>query len=348
LRHIKTFSSKSRKVTSKTKNKLYEPFLNLLLKKAHSITYQIGTNKVDYDPTSDLLLKARHGFGDNLMVTAVIKGIHCEYPDLRILVLSKHPEIFEMNPHIVACYNINDISKNHSLYKKAVDMLYRPFGKHRRRFDNKSHQIDDMYNCLPLKLSSRNYIPQLFLTDTERLYCYDDLENLNPPLVTISPYGKMSSPIPSKIYPKSMWEKVVELLIKAGVTIIQVGSKSEGDLLSGTLDYRGIGYRHTAAVLSHCDAMVTHPGGMMHLAAACKIKCVALYGGIEDPRLSGYPQNRNITVSLECAPCWREKLCKKPHCLELMTPERVVGEVLDFITSPSQQNIESNRQQNLM
>ncbi|MBU1260653.1 MAG: hypothetical protein KKE31_01620 [Planctomycetes bacterium] len=51
-------------------------------------------------------LSIGHGFGDNLMATAVIAGIKKEFPDMRIFVLTKRRwEIFENSPDVAACYN---------------------------------------------------------------------------------------------------------------------------------------------------------------------------------------------------------------------------------------------------
>jgi ADP-heptose:LPS heptosyltransferase len=302
-------------------------------KRSEKTVYQIGADKITYDPGCTLVLQARHGFGDNLMVTAVVESIRGEYPDLNIIVLAKHPEIFAHNPHILGCYHIDLLSKRHPLRRAAVDLEYKKLEERRRRKTEKSHYIDELYDRLPIKVVSRCYKPSLFLTEQELSYRYAELKQLARPLVAIAPYGKKRSPIPSKIYPQKRWERVVQLLLEAGVNVVQVGSGSEGPLLPGAGAWLDLGYRHTASVLYHCNAVITHPGGIMHLAVACGVPCLALFGGIEDPRVSGYSQNRNLCVALDCAPCWRRELCQTPRCLDLMTPEKVAAEALDLIGS---------------
>ena len=306
----------------------------LSVKQSAERVYEFGSAKIIYDPVNTLILQARHGFGDNLMVTAVIEGLHGEYPDISVILLAKHPEIFANNPYILNCYDINLVPKRHPLRKKAIDLEYGSLEERRKRKKEKSHYIDELYDCLPIKVVSRCYKPSLFLTEQELAYRYDNLKELARPALAIAPYGKKRSPIPSKIYPKDKWDKVVQLLIDVGINVVQVGTRSEGPLVAGAGDWLDLGYRHTAALLYHCDAVITHPGGIMHLAVACNVPCVALFGGIEDHQVSGYPQNRNVCVSLDCAPCYRRNLCRRPRCLELMTPEVIVEETLDLIKSP--------------
>ena len=79
------------------------------------------------------------------------------------------------------------------------------------------------------------------------------------------------------------------------------------------------------------DAVITHPGGIMHLATALDVPCITLFGGIEDPVVSGYEQNINVCAKLDCAPCWRKTLCDNPICLDQLSPERIVNETLKSI-----------------
>lgn len=293
--------------------------------------YCIGTDKIIYDPGNTLILKAGNGFGDNIMATAVIKGLYLQNPDLRIIVIARHPEIFAHNPYISGCYGLRDIPVFVRLRMKIreIKLQYRPVEQR----NNRTHLIDDFYDCLPVEVHTRCYEPCLFLSEQELSYRSSHLEKLSRPLVAVAPYSKRDTPLTAKIYPADKWKKVVGLLNNAGVNIIQIGARSEGPLLPYALDFRDLGYRNTGVVISHCDAVITHVGGIMHLATALKVICVALYGGIEDPAVSGYKQNRNICVDLACAPCWRRQLCSEPECLEITTPEMIVKETLDVIYS---------------
>jgi ADP-heptose:LPS heptosyltransferase len=300
-------------------------------KAAQERTYIIEDTTVHYDPKTMFIIKARHGFGDNLMVTAVLESLKQEYPDLQVIVLAKHPEIFANNPRVFRCFDIKKIPSGNPVFSVAVDLEYSDYFERHRNQSKQVGYIDGLYKCLPMAISSRLYTPKIFLTEQEQDYRSAELEELKRPLVAISPYGKRESTILSKIYPREKWEVIVGDLLSKKVTLIQVGLKSEGTLIAGCHDYRDIGYRHTAAVFAKCDAVLANPGGIMHLATACNTPCVVIFGGIEDPGISGYSQNRNIRVNLDCAPCWKKTMCKKLICQGLMPPELILQEIVDLL-----------------
>lgn len=300
-------------------------------KAAQEKIYIIEDTTVHYDPKTMLIIKARHGFGDNLMVTAVIEGIKQQYPDLQIVVLAKHPEIFANNPGVFLCFDIKKIPRKNSVLRVAVDLEYEDYFERHRNQTKRVKYVDALYGCLPLTILSRVYTPKIFLTEQEQDYGSEKFGRLERPLIAVSPYGKRESTIVSKIYPQKKWEVIVGNLLSKKATLLQIGLKSEGPLIAGCHDYRDMGYRRTAAVLAKCDAALVNPGGIMHLATACNTPCVAIFGGVEDPDISGYSWNRNIRVNLDCAPCWKKKLCKKSICQDLMPPELILREVVDLL-----------------
>lgn len=283
-----------------------------------------------------IYLSIGHGFGDNLMATAVIAGIKREYPDIRIFVFTKRRwEIFENNPDVTACWNARTImEKNPSLFQRAIPLTeytYADF-KGAAKVQN---MIDRMYDLVGVKVKERIYQPRLYLTQKELDYRKWRLQRLKRPLVAIAPSGKITTKIPNKFYEIEKWHKIAELLTKENITFIQIGDKAEGPKLNGAKDWRNLGYRKTASVLRHCDAVIAHEGGIMHLATAVNTPCVIIYGGAENPKVFGYPCNVNVTADLPCAPCWLDKPCDKPVCRDMMTPELIVQKLKELIKSVS-------------
>jgi len=295
--------------------------------------FELDGQAVIYEPQKMIILHAKHGFGDNLMMTAVLEGLKQDYPDLKVFVLARHPEIFLNNPRVDCCWPDKKIPPGHPVLKKAIVLEYIDYYERLWKRGDQIHHIERLYKGLPIPVVSRCFTPRLYLSEEERNYRSAELARLKRPLVAISPYGKKNSSIVSKIYPLDKWETVVKMLLEKEIGLLQVGASSEGPLLDGCLDWRDLGYRYTASILAKCNAVVTHPGGIMHLAAACGTPCVAIFGGIENPQTSGYPGHRILTASLACAPCWRKKLCRKPKCLDQLPPERVVEEVVEMLNS---------------
>ncbi len=282
---------------------------------------------------SSLYIRVPGGYGDNLMATAVVAAVKREYPDMRIFMATKRLDIFENNPHIAGLYNTRTLlKKNMSIYNRCCVLEYVPYAKIRKSKINK-HYIDYFYDCIPLPIKERNYQPQIYLTWRERNCRSRRLEKLQRPIAVISPYGGATSKIPNKFYPVEKWPAIVAGLSEASFSVIQVGEKKEGPVLPGAIDWRGLGYRKSAAVLLHCDALITHPSGFMHLATALLVPCLTLFGGVEDPKISGYKQNPNLTVALECAPCWLPEPCDNPRCKELLSPEKIVAATIEFVES---------------
>jgi ADP-heptose:LPS heptosyltransferase len=289
-----------------------------------------------------IYLSIGHGFGDNLMATAVIAGIKKEYPDIKIFVLTKRRwEIFENNPNVDVCFDARKVmKKNPELYKKAIGLCEYSYPDLRNAKTVK-HLIDIMHDAVGINVQNRTYKPEIYLTQKELNYHRWWLQRLPRPMVAVAPSGKITTKILNKFYEFEKWQKLAALLRNANITVIQVGDKREGPLLKGARNYRNLGYRKTASVLKRCDAVITHIGGIMHLATAVGTPCITIYGGTEDPLVSGYPCNVNITADIHCAPCWLENPCEKPICRDMMTPELIMGKLNELLNSRCNMEIRS-------
>ena len=279
----------------------------------------------------NIFIRIPGGFGDNLMATSVISAIAQEHPCWRIYVATRHKDIFRNNPNVTDCCHATKLKKtNPSFYEKFTPLTYSNYLEIRTTKSQK-HYIDYFYDSLPFSLQNRIYQPQIFLTSREKKYKWRKLQKLPRPIVAISPHGGTNSKIPNKFYPAGKWLAVTDGLCRNGFTILQLGRKKHGPLLPNCLDWREIGYRKTAATLLHCDMLITHPSGFMHLATALSIPSMTLFGGVEDPTVGGYKHNPNLAVELECAPCWLEKPCDNPRCREILSPETIVTEAVKFV-----------------
>ncbi|MGA2916034.1 MAG: glycosyltransferase [Sedimentisphaerales bacterium] len=306
---------------------------NCLIKKVEKIYDALVVEKIRHTG-KEVYIFIGHGFGDNLMATAVIAGIKKEYPDTRIFVLTKRRwEVFENNPNVAACYNARKMMKKFpEIYKKAILLSEYTYADFRNAKEVK-HMIDRMYDLIGINVQNRIYQPEIYLTQKELDYRHCRLQRLSRPLVAVAPSGKITTKIPNKFYAIEKWLRLAALLKKANITVIQVGDKREGPLLEGARNWRNLGYRKTASVLRHCDAIITHVSGIMHLATAVGTPCITIYGGTEDPLVSGYPCNINITTDLPCSPCWLEKPCDKPVCKDMLTPELIMEKLNELLNS---------------
>ncbi|MGV3720478.1 MAG: glycosyltransferase family 9 protein [Actinomycetota bacterium] len=289
-----------------------------------------------------LRLRPPNGFGDHLMLSAVIEGLKAERPELRIHLAATHPEIFQHNPHVewtayegrMKKWRRAELERYHRVHFRSPQERYLQLS---------GHLIDDMYREVGVELRERPRQPRIYLTERELQFRAEQIEALPRPRIAIVPFGKGTVRLPNKVYPAAQWCALTQLLGGIGGALLHLGASQEGPRAEGAVDFRDIGYRNTASVLQRCDLVVTHVSGIMHLAAAVGTPAVVLYGAAEHPAISGYPWNRNVYVPIECGPCWMETPCSHHSCMKQLTPERALSEVREALGSAGKLTTETRR-----
>ena len=144
-------------------------------------------------------------------------------------------------------------------------------------------------------------------------------------------YLNTSSVLENKNYPLPLWQEVVDLLLKeAGDRIIILEFPRKEGKLSGTSMLPFIpGLRRSAALFKRMSCIVTVDSFPGHLAAAVDTRAIVLFGP-SNPLAFGHKRNINIRTSRcdVCANTSRIKQCKKPKCLEDISPASIVKSIL--------------------
>ena len=273
-----------------------------------------------------LWLRPEWGYGDHLMLTAILAGLKAEHPTLRIRLAAAHPEIFRHNPHVEEVLSVHRLGRKHpERLARYLEVVRRP--PEARYLQVSGHLLDDMYDCIGIPLKERPRQPYIYLTWRELRFRGREVEALPRPRIAIAAHGAPDVKLPNKVYPAPQWLELVPLLARLGGSVLQIGTRTEGSLIAGARDYRDLGYRHTASLLKRCDLLVTHVGGIMHLGTAVRVPTVVLYGAAEHPEVSGYPWNLNLYTPIECGPCWMREPCSHHSCMRRLTPQLVLEEV---------------------
>jgi heptosyltransferase-2 len=138
---------------------------------------------------------------------------------------------------------------------------------------------------------------------------------------------------PAKQWPVSSFHRLATQLIQSGYQVWVFGSASEAGL-GEQIAEAGQAVRSLCGqtelvdaidLLALCKAAVSNDSGLMHVAAACEIPLVALYGSSTPaytPPLSDRAQI--VYLGLDCSPCFQRQ-CPLGHtrCLVEMTVDQV-------------------------
>jgi heptosyltransferase-2 len=135
----------------------------------------------------------------------------------------------------------------------------------------------------------------------------------------------------AKNWPEAKWRGLIERLIEeTDAPLLIVGGEAEGDRLDRLtfgLDQqrvsmaRSLALPDLAGLLQGCVGFVGHDSGITHLAAACAVPCVALWGNTAAPIWR--PQGDHVVV------------LQSPEGLSRLAADRVFEEVLKLIIGPS-------------
>lgn len=147
----------------------------------------------------------------------------------------------------------------------------------------------------------------------------------------------------NKCWPIERYAELGDRLTGRGVAVVVVGSRDEAPLAAAiragmkeqVYDLCGCSLGELAALLKHCEFLVTGDTGPMHIAAAVGTRNLALYGPISPVRSGPVGEGHRIVIhdELDCCPCNSFKCSNKEFrlCMERITvdeADKVAAEML--------------------
>ena len=266
-----------------------------------------------------------HGIGDDLLCTAVARELKKRGTG-KLLMFSKHPALFEGNPDIAAVHSLGypTVGRRRFAGYRTIIPQFSDYDKEADRdIFSQEHVIVTM--CRLAGITGEVELrPWMFLTPEER-----EKGALFPRQAVIQSAGLPSGPgvMKNKEWHPEKFQEVVDQL-QGEVSFIQLGNR-EDPPLRGVTDLRGkTTLRESAAILAGSRIFIGLVGFLMHLARAVECRSVIIYGGREDPSVSGYRCNENIQGLPSCAPCWQRTRCDFDRkCMAMIGVEQVVSAV---------------------
>ncbi|TKC87282.1 glycosyltransferase family 9 protein [Trinickia terrae] len=137
---------------------------------------------------------------------------------------------------------------------------------------------------------------------------------------------------PESGHPARSWPAghVHELLARLAAERVVLTGLSSGPALPCAADLRGrLSLPQLLGLLAHARAVICFDSGVLHLAAACLVPTLAIFGGI-DPAFRIFPGQRVrvIQAALDCCPCNKAETCAGSYpCLSRTTPGQVLAEL---------------------
>jgi peptidoglycan/LPS O-acetylase OafA/YrhL/ADP-heptose:LPS heptosyltransferase len=262
--------------------------------------------------------------GDNLLCTAVLREL-ARRGHRQIAMLTPFPELFAHNPHVQVVLP-GEIALSGSLPRLGKRLMLPNYNVITDDPDRdrapQQHVVAEM--CASIGLTGRVEVqPEMFLTPAEAAAGRRGARQI----AIVSAGAGARVRMRNKEWPADRFQLVADAL-QASATLIQLGTAADPPL-EGVLDLRGrTTLREAAAILSHCECFIGIAGFLQHLARAVRCPAVIVFGGREDPAMTGYRSNENLYTPVPCSPCWQRNRCDHERiCLSAITPDDVLAAV---------------------
>ena len=296
-------------------------------------------------------LRHREALGDSLMVTALARGLKKAFPELRVAVASRRPELFAHNPHlgesrgwhlwrtrytVQAGYNREELAGRGAgvALEHVVQIQWRALWNELARggfFEQAGSEV-------PAAPVTDGVHPELFLTEAERARGRELAGKGaagGKPVVLIGGGGKLK-PTHNREWGYANYQALVDLLAPH-VRLLQVSGDEPLRVAGRPLPALGsLPPREAAALMACSDAVLVQEGGLMHLARAVNAPTVVIYGGYVLPEQTGYAEQVNLWARPECSPCIAgAQNCPHLKCMVEITPRRVLGCLAELLEKGS-------------
>jgi hypothetical protein len=279
--------------------------------------FRVAAKLVRHGVPRELVLFGPVSLGDDVLCTAIFRE-WARRGNPRGWMMSRHPALFAHNPDVARVVPVDDYHAR--VLARLGTRVVRPYYF-------KSHPAGDRHLPPPRPVIAEmcrlagitgeiELRPWLHLTARER----EQGRRADRQIVLHSSGRSAGSPMANKEWSPGRFQALADLLTP-DFTVLQLGSPADPPL-RGTLDLRGkTSLRETAALVAASQAVVCQVGFLMHVARAVDTPAVVIYGGVEDPAITGYAANANLTATVECAPCWMPNNCPYDQkCMAALLP----------------------------
>ncbi len=293
------------------------------------------------------------------MATPVIENLIKTYPDAQITLLGSFvsTQAFQGYPNIKKVI-IDDTKKSGNRYKNLISlaksigrvdlaisfrrsisskfMMF--FIKAKKKFNYRRLTKKEIHLCIRYNdfvnkvLNLKNEVGDLKL--------YFKPFNYGKPTLGINPGATYGSA--KRWYPEEFAKIAIEMSKKYDIVIFggpaetNIAKDIENELVSkGITNYQNLAGKTTIPELiekiAGLDLFITNDSGPMHIAAAYKVKTIAIFGPTKFTETNQWnnPNGEIVTKDLDCAPCMKRVCPLKHHnCMKNITAADVLNVIV--------------------
>ncbi|MCT7583545.1 glycosyltransferase family 9 protein [Aliarcobacter butzleri] len=303
----------------------------------------------------EIFIEIPSWLGDTIMATPAIENLIKTYPDAQITLLGSFvsTQAFQGYPNIKKVI-VDDTKKSGNRYKNLISlaksigrvdlaisfrrsisskfMMF--FIKAKKKFNYRRLTKKEIHLCIRYNdfvnkvLNLKNEVGDLKL--------YFKPFNYDKPTLGINPGATYGSA--KRWYPEEFAKIAIEMSKKYDIVIFggpsetNIAKDIENELVSkGITNYQNLAGKTTIPELiekiAGLDLFITNDSGPMHIAAAYKVKTIAIFGPTKFTETNQWnnPNGEIVTKNLDCAPCMKRVCPLKHHnCMKNITAADVL------------------------
>lgn len=307
----------------------------------------------------EIFIEIPSWLGDAIMATPAIENLIKTYPDAEITLLGSFVSIqaFQGYPNIKRVI-VDDTKKSGNRYKNLISlaksigrvdlaisfrrsisskfMMF--FIKAKKKFNYRRLTKKEIHLCIRYNdfvnkvLNLKNEVGDLKL--------YFKPFNYGKPTLGINPGATYGSA--KRWYPEEFAKIAIEMSKKYDIVIFggpaetNIAKDIETELVSkGITNYQNLAGKTTIPELiekiAGLDLFITNDSGPMHIAAAYKVKTIAIFGPTKFTETNQWnnPNGEIVTKNLDCAPCMKRVCPLKHHnCMKDITAADVLNVIV--------------------
>ena len=300
--------------------------------------------------------------GDAIMATPAIENLIKTYPEAKITLLGSFvsTQAFEDYPNIEKVI-VDNTKKEKNRYKNLIN-LAKSLGKFdialsfRRSFSSKFMMFfikaKKKFNYrrltkkeIHLAIRYNDFVNKVLNLNNEAgdLKLYFKPFKYSKPTLGINPGATYGSA--KRWYPEEFSKVAISLsskydiVIFGGPTETDIAKDIEDELIKrGIRNYQNLAGKTTIPELiekiAGLDLFITNDSGPMHVAAAYKVKTIAIFGPTKFTETNQWRNDKNgliVTKNLDCSPCMKRVCPLKHHnCMKTITANDVLKKIETF------------------